>query len=154
MGKNNYNKLVWMLVLSFIIMYGVMFLNVTELDHIYFSSTRTYMSLLMISPMAVVMLVMMPAMYKNRKLNTIIIVLSVVVFSTALTFLRFQIPIGDEQYMKAMIPHHSSAILTSQNAAISDPEVKKLAEDIIKTQEREITQMKAMLERLEGNKRP
>ncbi len=66
-----------------------------------------------------------------------------------LTAFRTQTPIGDVQYMKAMIPHHSSAILTSRNANITDPEVKKLAEDIIKAQEKEIAEMKAMLDRLQ-----
>lgn len=51
--------------------------------------------------------------------------------------------------MKAMIPHHSIAILTSTNAAIKDPEVKELADDIIQTQKEEIEKMKEMIERLE-----
>jgi uncharacterized protein (DUF305 family) len=89
-------------------------------------------------------------MYKNKKLNMVIIIVSIVVFVLALIFLRAQIPIGDEQYMKAMIPHHSSAIMTSNYADIKDPEVKELAEQIIESQEREIQQMKNILERLEG----
>jgi uncharacterized protein (DUF305 family) len=65
------------------------------------------------------------------------------------TALRTQTPVGDEQYMKAMIPHHSSAIMTSENANIQDPELRKLADDIIDAQKREIAQMKAILDRLD-----
>ncbi|HQY52723.1 MAG TPA: DUF305 domain-containing protein [Ignavibacteria bacterium] len=138
-----------MLSLSFVIMYAVMFLNIDDLSHIYLSLTRLYMSLLMVSPMAILMLLLMPKMYTDKKLNAIILIVSVVVFIISLTFLRMQTIIGDKQYMLAMIPHHSSAILTSQNADLQDPEVKQLAEDIIKAQEKEITQMKNILERME-----
>ena len=107
------------------------------------------MTLLMVSPMALLMLAFMPNMYKNRKLNIAILVVSTSVFIATFAFLRNQTFISDIQYMKAMIPHHSSAILTSQNAHIQDPEVRKLADDIIKAQEREIAQMKELLRRLE-----
>jgi uncharacterized protein (DUF305 family) len=130
-------------------MYGVMFLNIVALEHIYLSATRTYMALLMVSPMALLMLLMMPKMYPNKKWNKLIMAASITVFILSLTFLRSQTFIGDEQYMKAMIPHHSSAILTSQQAELDDPEVKKLANDIIETQKREISLMKKYLDKLE-----
>lgn len=136
-----------MLAISFVIMYGVMFLNVAEISHIYLSLTRTYMTLLMVSPMAIVMLLMMGKMYPNKKVNGIIIVTALAIFSLSLAGLRTQTPVDDEQYMKAMIPHHSSAILVSNNANLKDPEVKQLAADIIKAQEKEIAQMKTILER-------
>lgn len=147
---NQYRTFFIMLLTSFVIMYAVMFLNVDKLDHVYLSTTRTYMSLLMVSPMALLMLVMMPGMYKDKKKNTVIIVSSIIIFVLALTFLRKQVLITDQQYMKAMIPHHSSAILVSQEAKLTDPELKKLAEEIIKSQEEEIAQMKAILQRLEN----
>ncbi|MEN7982446.1 MAG: DUF305 domain-containing protein [Nanoarchaeota archaeon] len=149
MGKNNYKKFLLILTLSFFIMYIVMFLNVYNLNHVYLSLTRLYMALLMVSAMSPLMLVFMKNMYKNKKLNKIIILISIFVFLLSLILLRIQVPIGDEQYIKAMIPHHSSAILTSQEANIKDPEVKILAEQIIEAQEKEIEQMKNILERLE-----
>lgn len=149
MEAKNYRKFAIMLSISFVIMYTVMYLNVAELDHVYLSLTRTYMTLLMVTPMACVMLLMMPMMYKNKKWNNIILLSSLLLFILSLTFLRNQTPIGDQQYMKAMIPHHSSAILTSENADIQDPEVRKLADEIIKTQIEEIEQMKTMLQRLD-----
>ncbi|MEJ6981269.1 DUF305 domain-containing protein [Pedobacter sp. P351] len=151
MKSNNYMKFMGMLIISFLIMYAVMFLNVDRLDHVYLSTTRAYMALLMVSPMAILMLLMMSMMYENKKLNALITIVSVAVFVLALTFLRSQTFINDEQYMKAMIPHHSSAIQVSQHAKLSDPDVKKLADQIIQSQEREIAEMKQHLKRLKNH---
>lgn len=107
------------------------------------------MALLMVAPMAVLMIALMRRMYPNRKRNSLIVVTALLTFVLALVLLRTQEPIHDIQYMKAMIPHHSSALMTSKNADLSDPEVKKLAEQIIHSQEQEIEQMKAMLDRIE-----
>lgn len=148
MDNSQYKKFLIMLVLSFVIMYIVMFLNVDEFSHVYLSYTRTYMTLLMVSPMALVMLTLMRKMYPNKKLNSIITVSSIAVFVFAITALRSQAFISDTQYMKAMIPHHSSAIMTSKNANIKDPELRRLADSIIKSQEEEITQMKLILYRM------
>ncbi|EIJ37521.1 MULTISPECIES: DUF305 domain-containing protein [Flavobacteriaceae] len=151
--KNNYTKFVGMLVASFIAMYVTMYLNSYEIDHVYFSLTRFYMSCLGIAAMAIIMFVTMRNMYQNKKKNIAIVLGSIVLFGGALGLVRVQAPIiGDVLYMKAMIPHHSIAILTSKRADIQDPEVKKLADDIIKAQEKEIAEMKAMIKRLENNK--
>lgn len=147
--KEPYRRFFLMLGVSFIIMYTAMFLNVFEFNHIYFSLTRVYMALLMVAPMSLSMMFFMRKMFKDKRLNRIIIITSIAVFILALVLLRTQIPISDEQYMKAMIPHHSSAILTSNYANINDPEVQELAKDIIEAQEREIRQMKRILERLD-----
>lgn len=144
--ENSYKKLGLTLAISFCIMYTVMFLNVDDISHIYLSLTRFYMSLLMVTPMAIIMLVSMKSMYRNKKANVAIGTSSVVIFILALIFLRNQTFISDRQYMQAMIPHHSSAILTSKHAAIKNPEVKKLSLGIIESQEREIQQMKDLLE--------
>ena len=145
----SYSKFWLMMLISFLIMYTVMFLNMDSISHYHTSLTRIYMALLMVSPMAVVMLTMMDKMYPNRRTNIGIIISAVVVFVVVLFAFRTQTPIGDVQYMKAMIPHHSSAILNSKNANLKDPEVKKLSEEIIQSQEKEIAEMEAMLKRLE-----
>lgn len=144
-----YRKFSVMMIISFIIMYIVMFLNIDRIGHYHTSINRIYMALLMVAPMAVVMMAMMGKMYPDKKLNTAIIIGGIVVFGVTLAALRTQTPIGDVQYMKAMIPHHSSAILNSKEADLEDPEVKKLAKQIIESQEKEIAEMKAILERLE-----
>lgn len=148
MKTSSYKTFGLMLSLSFFIMYGVMFLNLDDTGHIYLSITRTYMTLLMIAPMAVLMLSLMPMMYKNRGLNRIIYFSAVAVFILSVWMLRAQAAVSDSQYMRAMIPHHSSAIMTSSHADITDPELKKLSLSIIASQEREIQQMQAILKRL------
>lgn len=139
-----------MMLISGLSMFGIMYLNVFSLDHIDFGLTRLYMTLLMMAPMALIMMGFMWGMYENKKMNLMIVLTSVVVFTLSLYGLRNQTLIDDVQWMKAMIPHHSSAILTSSNADLQDPEVKQLAEEIIEAQEREIAEMKAMIDRLEG----
>ena len=153
MKKGNYTKFVAMLAASFIAMYITMYLNTYQIDHVYFSLTRFYMSCLGIATMAIIMFVAMRNMYTNKKKNIAIVLGSIALFGTALGLVRMQAPIvGDILWMKAMIPHHSIAILTSGRADIQDPEVKKLADDIIKAQKREIEEMKAMIQRLENEK--
>ena len=148
MKGSSYKNFYFMLLVSFVIMYSVMFLNVAKFEHIYLSTTRFYMAILMVAPMAIFMILMMGDMFKDKKKNKLIISLSIILFILVLVSLRTQTPIKDEQYIMAMIPHHSSAILTSREANLNDSEVQKLAEDIIETQEREISQMKEILERL------
>ena len=149
MEKGNYSKFLLMLLVSFVIMYGVMFLNVASTDHIYLNLNRLYMALLMVAPMALIMLAFMPMMYKDKKLNILIIVSSLAVIVGAFVMLRNQTAIDDKQFMKSMIPHHSSAILVSQQSNLTDPEVKELAKQIIESQEKEIAQMKKILKRME-----
>lgn len=152
MKKGNYTKFVAMLGASFIAMYITMYLNTYEIDHVYFSLTRFYMSCLGIATMAIIMFVAMRSMYQNKKKNIAIVIASIVLFIGALGLVRDQkSTVGDILWMKAMIPHHSIAILTSERADIQDPEVKKLADDIIKAQKKEIEEMKAMIKRLEAN---
>jgi hypothetical protein len=150
MNQNAYLKFMLMLAASFIAMYITMYLNTYSIDHVYFSLTRFYMSCLGISTMAIIMFVFMRHMYKNKMKNILIIGVSVLLFVCALGLVRTQSPIiKDVLWMKAMIPHHSIAILTSERADIHDPEVKRLAEGIIEAQKREIEEMKAMIKRLE-----
>lgn len=148
MNSMSYKKFVVMMIVSFLIMYIVMFLNMDRIDHYHTSVTRIYMAILMVAPMAVVMIAMMGKMYPDKKTNTGIIVAGIIAFIAALTALRTQTPVSDVQYMKAMIPHHSSAIMTSKHANINDPEVRKLADSIIASQEREIEQMETILKRM------
>ncbi len=153
MKKESYQKFALMMFTSFVVMYAVMFMNVNQLDHIMLSTTRTYMTFLMVAPMAVSMLLFMWGMYENKKLNYAILGVAAVVFIWCFYGLRNQVPIKDVAYMKAMIPHHSSAILVSEQATFEDPETEKLAKEIIEAQKREIAQMKKILYRLENGER-
>ncbi len=149
--NNNYTKFILMLAASFVAMYITMYLNTYEIDHVYFSLTRFYMSCLGIAAMAVIMFFFMRKMYQNKKKNIAILLGSLVLFVGALGLVRAQRPIiGDILYMRAMIPHHSIAILTSERADIKDPKVRELADGIIKAQKKEIAEMKAYIKRLEA----
>ena len=151
--SNSYTTFMLMLAASFVAMYITMYLNTYQLDHVYFSLTRFYMVCLGISAMALIMFFFMRKMYQNKQKNLGIIVGSIGLFFAALGLVRAQSPIvGDVLWMRAMIPHHSIAILTSERADIKDPEVKKLAESIISAQKKEIEEMKTMIKRLENEK--
>jgi uncharacterized protein (DUF305 family) len=149
---NGYARFGAMIATSTIVMFGLMYLNTYQLDHVFFSETRAYMALVMGATMAVVMLGFMLGMYKNRRVNMGILGGSVVVFAVALWLVRSQTTVDDVSYMRAMIPHHSIAILTSERARISDPRVRKLADGIIDAQRREIDEMKALIRDLENQR--
>lgn len=148
-SNNHYSKFALMLLGSFTAMYITMYFNTYHLDHVYFSLTRFYMACLGISAMAVIMLISMRNMYKHKKTNLAILLGSLTLFISALILVRTQTPVSDVLYLKAMIPHHSIAILTSKRANIEDPEVRLLADKIIKAQEEEIAAMKAYIKELE-----
>jgi hypothetical protein len=139
-----------MILTSTVVMLGLMYLNTYALDHVFFSETRTYMAIYMGAVMAVIMLAFMLGMYTNRAANIAIFTGSALVFAVALFLVRSQSTVGDTSWMSAMIPHHSIAILTSERANITDPRVRKLADDIIKAQRLEIAEMKALIIDLEG----
>lgn len=146
---NKYLNFALTIAASTIVMFGLMYLNTYEMDHVYFSETRAYMALVMGSVMAVMMLLFMHQMYTNRRANLFILLGSVAVFSLSLWLVRSQATIEDVSWMKAMIPHHSIAILTSERAHISDPRVRTLANGIIEAQRREIGEMKALIKDLD-----
>lgn len=131
-------------------MYGVMYLNTYQIDHVYFSEMRLYMTILSTAVMAVVMLGFMLHMLEDKKMNIGILLVSVLVFGSSFYLMRNQTTIDDVDYMQGMIPHHSIAILTSGRADIEDPRVRKLADDIIKAQEKEIKEMKKLIEDLKS----
>ena len=138
-----------MIATSTVVMLGLMYLNTYQLGHVFFSETRTYMALVMGATMALVMLGFMWGMYTDRRMNIGILGVSVVVFAVALWLVRSQVTVDDVSYMRAMIPHHSIAILTSERARIADPRVRELADRIIEAQRKEIDEMTALIAELE-----
>ena len=130
-------------------MFGLMYLNTYAFEHIFWSETRAWMALLMCAVMAVIMLSFMLNMYQKKKINIAIYAGSAVLFIAAFWIVRSQVTVDDTDYMKAMIPHHSIAILTSERAKISDPRVRELADEIIAAQRREIEEMKQLINDLE-----
>lgn len=145
----NYGRFGAMIITSTIIMFALMYLNTYALSHVDFSQTRTWMAVVMGASMAIVMLSFMWSMYKGTRVKIAIIAASLFLFAAALWLVRSQETVDDVSFMKAMIPHHSIAIMTSERAHIKDPEVRRLADGIIDAQVREIAQMKKLIARLE-----
>lgn len=150
----SYPRFAAMIVTSTVAMFVMMYLNVYALDHVFYSQTRTWMAIYMGAVMAVIMMGFMWSMYPNRRANAAIVACGIILFSGALWLLRSQQTVYDIAYMKAMIPHHSIAILTSERAHIRDPRVRQLADEIIEAQVREIGEMKALIAELEQNPPP
>lgn len=146
--QGSYLRFAAMIGTSTMVMLGLMYLNTYQADHIFWSETRAYMALIMGASMAIVMLSFMLGMYKDRRRNIAIYAVSIIVFAVALYLVRSQQTVQQVSYMKAMIPHHSIAILTSERAEISDPRVRELADEIIESQRREIAEMKALIQEL------
>ena len=146
----SYARFGTMIGTSTLVMFGLMYLHTYQLDHVFFSQTRMYMALLMGAAMAVTMLAFMMGMYKDRRTNAAIFAVSGAIFAASLWLVRSQATVADAAWMKAMIPHHSIAILTSERATISDPRVRQLADQIIESQRREIEEMKALLSELDA----
>ncbi len=140
-----------MIATSTVVMFGLMYSTAYRLDHVWWSQTRFWMALFMGAAMAVIMLGFMLGMYSDKKRNAAIFAGSAIVFAAALFLARSQETVGDVAWMKAMIPHHSIAILTSERARISDPRVRKLADEIIQSQRREIAEMEALIADLGNN---
>ena len=144
-----YTRFAAMIATSTVVMLVLMYLNTYQWDHVFFSETRLYMAFVMGASMAVIMLLFMLNMYSSRLINIAIVIGSIAVFAVALWLVRSQTTVQDVSWMKAMIPHHSIAILTSERAKISDPRVRKLADGIIEAQRREIAEMKSLIQDLQ-----
>lgn len=136
---------------SMLVMFGLMYLNTYALDHVRWSETRFYMTFIMGAAMAIVMLSFMLGMYRNARVNVAIFAASAVVFALALFLVRSQATVSDRSYMKAMIPHHSIAIMTSERANIEDVRVRELADEIIRAQRREIKEMNWLINDIAQN---
>jgi len=140
-----------MIATSIVTMFVLKYSALWELDQALFSQTRMWMALMMGMAMIVIMLGFMWGMYRSLATKIAVMALACVGFALFLFLVRSQHTVEDEAWMKAMIPHHSIAILTSERAAISDPRVRELADAIIEAQVREIAEMKLLLADIEAN---
>lgn len=140
-----YTRFMSMIAVSTVVMFGLMYLNTYLIEHVFWSETRAYMAVLMGAVMAIIMLAFMLGMYRNRAANIAIFLGAAVVFAGALWLVRSQVTVQDRSYMRAMIPHHSIAIMTSSRADITDPRVRSLADDIIYAQDKEIAEMRYLI---------
>lgn len=143
-----YKKLMLAISINAVIMFLLTYVMINEIGHFYFNINKVYMALMMVAPMVIVMLFVMRSMYENRRLNYILIAAFSGLFILCFWLARTQSPVGNGQFLRSMIPHHSSAILMCQQATITDAEIKELCGSIIESQRQEIDQMKSIMERL------
>jgi uncharacterized protein (DUF305 family) len=147
---SSYKELTVELAIDFVIMHFVMYTMIASFEHLYLNINNVYMTLMMVAPMAVVMLVAMRSMFPSRRVNLAIVAAAGVVFVASYFAMRTQAAVGDEQFLRSMIPHHSGAVLMCEQSAITDPEIKALCQQIVRSQKEEIAQMQAMLKRHGG----
>jgi hypothetical protein len=140
-----------MIATSMIVMFVLTYTNSMQFEHVRWSEERFYMALLMGGAMAIVMLGFMWGMYKNTKVNVAIVIGGLLLMVGALWLSRSQHFVGDQAYMRGMIPHHSIAILTSERAGIEDVRVRELADEIIKAQRKEIKEMEWLIADIRQN---
>jgi hypothetical protein len=150
-AHSNYGRFGLMVVASMVAMFILTYVNTYRFSHIDFSETRFFMTFVMGAAMAVIMLTFMRGMYQNKVVNRSIYLGSLIVFALAIWLVRSQATVDDRSYMRAMIPHHSIAILTSNSANIDDVRVRTLADEIIESQEREIAEMKWLINDIGDN---
>jgi hypothetical protein len=142
-----YKKFALVITINAIVMFFITYVMIDSMDHFYFNINRVYMALLMLAPMVVLMLTVMRSMYKNASLNLALYAAFIGLFILLFFLIRTQTPVGNEEFLRSMIPHHSSAILMCQEANLTDPEILSLCEEIVQTQVEEINQMKEILGR-------
>lgn len=143
--SNHYGRLLAMIVLSFGAMYVLMYAMVNALANAVPNLNQFYMAGLMTASMLVIELAVMGAMYSNKKLNAILMVTGVLALVLFWVFIREQTAVAEEQFLKSMIPHHAGAILMCKQATLTDAKVKDLCQSIVESQEKEISEMKAIL---------
>ncbi len=143
--KNMGQKLLMMVVVSFIAMYGLMYMMVDVFGNVIPNINQFYMAGVMTAAMVVIELVVMGAMYKNK---AVLIIASIIFGGLCFLGLRQQIVVDDKQFLKSMIPHHGAALLMCKNAKLEDSEIKNLCSGIIAGQQSEIDWMKMKLNTL------
>jgi uncharacterized protein (DUF305 family) len=146
-GRGAYVRLAWMAGLSFIAMYGLMYAMVDRYSSVYANINQVYMAGLMAAPMVAIELIIMGAMYGDRRLNRVLVGASLALAGLFWVLIRTQAGVGDRQFLRSMIPHHSGAILMCGKAELTDPELQALCRQIIDSQKAEIELMKRMLGR-------
>jgi uncharacterized membrane protein YjfL (UPF0719 family) len=150
MKLESYKALGLIVGIHFFIMYALVFAPVNALDDIkLFNLRNLYKALIMVTPMIILMLVLMNDMFQNKKINNFLYWASAIAFVLTFFFIRQQVFVGDEQFIKSMIPHHSSAITMCQEASLTDVQLRNLCSEIIASQQREIDEMNMILDRLE-----
>ena len=145
-------KLSVMTLVSFIAMYYLMYSMINTIADLIPSVNQAYMAGSMTTAMVGIELIVMASMYKNKIARYALIAASVLLTLLLVLFTRYQTAIGDQDFLRSMIPHHSGAILMCANENLSDQEIRDLCREISEGQQREIDQMNAIRVRLRGSR--
>lgn len=149
---SSYLRFFAMIATSMVVMFLLTYANSYEIvDHWWFSEMRLFMAVAMGGSMMAIMMGYMLGMYSNTKANIGVFALAALMLAGGIWLARSQVTVNDVGYMEGMIPHHSIAILTSERAGIEDLRVRRLADDIIEAQRREIREMEWLIEDIEAN---
>lgn len=140
-----YTALLVSIGVSFVVMFGLMYTMADRFSNVFVNLSNVYMTGLMASSMLPVMLATMPGMFNDRRTNLTLWAVSAGLLLLFWVLLRNEAGVGDRQFLRAMIPHHSAAIQMCEQSSISDTVVKQLCDDIITSQRQEIATMKALL---------
>jgi hypothetical protein len=140
-----------MIAASTLIMFLLMYQLIYSMDDALFSVNRFVASLVMACVMTLVMLSFMWSMYKGRTAKVAVLAVAALGFVSLLLLNRSQTLVSDISFMQSMIPHHSIAINNARKAAISDPRVRELADEIIESQVREIAEMNLLIDDIRRN---
>lgn len=143
----HYGKLALTLSINAVLMFLIGYVMIDRLDHFYANINAVYMTLLMVAPMAILMLLVMRSMFPNVRLNVALHAGFALLFIGVFLLTRTQTPVDDIQFLRSMIPHHSSAILMCEQSSITNPEIVALCDEIVQSQREEIEQMQAILAR-------
>jgi hypothetical protein len=142
-----YARLGLVLAVNAVLMFLITFVTIRSAGHFHVNINRVWMALLMVAPMAILMLLSMRAIFTHERLNMILIGAFAALWLILFIAVRAQVPVGNEQFLRSMIPHHSGALLMCEEASINDSEIEELCARIVKTQTEEIAQMERILAR-------
>lgn len=143
--EGSYRKLAIEVVIDALIMYFVMYTMIATIAHLYPNINNLYMTLMMVAPMTIVMIIAMRSMYTSKTANAVICAAAALVFVASFAAMRTQAAVGNKEFLRSMIPHHSGAILMCRKASITDPEIVR--GEIVRSQSSEIAQMEKILAR-------
>lgn len=146
--ESSYRKLAIAITINTIIMFFLTYVMISSINHFQVNINRIYMALIMAAPMVIVMLLVMRSMFMNKRINAILLITFSLLTVLLFILIRTQTPVGDEQFLRSMIPHHSGAIVMCEQSTITDPEIMELCDQIVQTQKEEISQMESILQRL------
>ena len=145
MNDLKYQSIMFVIMIFVGISFNAMNMLVFRFDDLYLSLTLFYGGLIMASNMIWAHEII--HFIYHGKMNKIIFAIGIILTIITTFIIRLQIFVDDNQWLRRMISHHSTALTTSHKIKnkTQNPELKQLAEDIINTQEKEISQMKQLL---------